>query len=183
MKTVVDIIDTLTDEITIMRGKIAAMESFRDRIAHANGLVPMTTAFPRLFSQAQAMQHDQAAAQVLVPPAAAPDARVPLPRECLESPAPKAKRKPRSKLIIERGTATVQEPLDPPAPRARVEDPGKIAAVRELPEPFTSASLAVALGVTVKCAGLQLWRWKQKGWVESPARGQWRRTANYPRPT
>ena len=90
---------------------------------------------------------------------------------------PPAPRRPRPAL------KAVPAPVQTPAPGAKPPR-GEVltrqtAQVRDLPEPFTAAAVNVALGRTGNAGSSLLNRMKALGWVESPERGLWRRTATY----
>ena len=105
--------------------------------------------------------------QVWTDPQSAPQSPAKRPTPRRTRPAAPAAPEPKA-------TATAGEPVE------RV-DPAKLAAVRALPEPFGSGTLKTMLNMGSKEASNLLVRWKKKGWLESPKRGEWQRTANYPK--
>jgi hypothetical protein len=54
-----------------------------------------------------------------------------------------------------------------------------VSTVRDLPEPFSATPAAVALGVDAKKARLILEAMRERGWLECPSLGLYRRTPGY----
>lgn len=70
--------------------------------------------------------------------------------------------------------------LPPSKPRmGRSPNMAHTAAVGRLPEPFTRSSVSTALGITKDEASGLLNRMKDRDWIESPARGMWRRCRSF----
>ena len=58
-------------------------------------------------------------------------------------------------------------------------DPGFLAIVRDIKEPFTRRALAVASGLEVGLVTLRMNRLHKKGWIDQPSAGLWQRTKNF----
>lgn len=115
------------------------------------------------------------AAAVILPPVERRGTRV--------EPAPPAKSQPKTDGTDGiNGTDGTDETERPATGRSGPrEDPAKLALARSLPEPFTPASLGVALGLDATRATAQLVRWRRKGWVEKLGAHDWQRTPAFPK--
>lgn len=165
MKTVIDILSALEAEIQQTHGRLASLQSFRSRIAHANGLAEVAADAKGGGEKPQAQSPKRQAPATDAPatdsptttyrPTAAPATRAP------DTDAPATDEQANGR-------------------QGRRPDPAHVAGVGKLPEPFTRQAVAVALGFpdAQQASGL-LTRMKDRGWLTSAARGEWHKTNTF----
>ena len=167
MNTVLDILSELSREIDNTRGKLEALESLYARIATANGLsaAPAPLATGPLATPRRGWRQ--------LPPSAMPDTGPVPPAPRPRSSAARASAVP---AAAEPAPVPVAEPSVPSSPAMRRPSAELVAGMRSLPEPFTRAAVAVALGIEAQSASGLLDRMKCRGWLVKQARGEWYRT-------
>lgn len=166
MNTVLDILSELHREIDNTRGKLEALESLQARIASANGLSAATAPLATGPLTAPRRGWRQ------LPPSALPDTG---PVRIAERGVWKAERTNPTPAA----PAPAAEPSAPSSPAGRRPSAELVAGVRGLPEPFTRAAVAVALGIEAQAASGLLDRLKGRGWLVKQARGEWYRTPTF----